>query len=82
MLNASYIGRWGTRDAEIKVPYAENVEVSKVSPLRLRVGQNTALPASSTAKILAFKFLVSSFFFFFSTSFFGKRSLNKECSAL
>ena len=37
--------KWGSTDAEIKVSFAENPDLSKLPSLRLRVAQNTALQA-------------------------------------
>ena len=42
--------QWGTADAQIKVPSAENLELSCVLALKPGVGQNIAMHASPTAR--------------------------------
>ena len=49
-------------DAEIKIPCAENPELSKVLFLTLTVGQNVALHASAAARNFVFLCLSTSFF--------------------
>ena len=57
-----FFPQWGTADTEIRVPSAENPELSKVIlSLKPGVGQNIALCASPTARISAF--LISTFSF-------------------
>ena len=44
------VPQWGAADAEIKVPFDERTQSSKVLPLKPGVGQYTAMHATLTAR--------------------------------
>ena len=45
---------WVTADVEIRSPYVENLELSKVLPLKTGVGQKIPVHTTATAKIFFF----------------------------
>jgi len=57
--------QWGTVDTEIKIPSAENPELTNIFPLKPGVGQNIATQALPTARnfftVLIFTFLIHLF---------------------